>query len=244
MIEPVRYLPSGDCAMTVEFGDRVDRDVNARVMALHRALKQQRPEGMVEAVPTFRSLLVHYDPEVLSAARLREVIESLRPAAAKAVGLGRTVTLPVAYGGTHGPDLEAVAMACGIAADKAVRLHSGITHHVYMIGFAPGHPYLGDLPEALTLPRRATPRTRLPAGTVAIAVGQTVIYPFASPGGWHAIGRTPARLFDIDREPPALLGAGDRVRFRPIPAEEYDSLTAQPADACVEIADDEEGARR
>lgn len=240
MMEPVRYLPSGDCAITVEFGDRVDRDVNAHVMALHRALKQQPPVGVIEAVPTFRSLLVHYDPQILSVARLREVVESLRPGAGKAAGRGRTMILPVAYGGTHGPDLGAVATACGISADEAVRLHSGLTHHVYMIGFAPGHPYLGDLPEELTLPRRATPRTRLPAGTVAIAVGQTVIYPFVSPGGWHAIGCTPARLFDIDRDPPALLGAGDRVRFRPIAADEYDALTARSTEECVEIMDDEE----
>jgi inhibitor of KinA len=234
----VRYLPSGDCALTVEFGDGIDRAVNARVMALHRALKRQRPRGVIETVPTFRSLLVHYDPLVLDLARLQEAIEALRPDEAEAAGRGRTVILPVAYGGTHGPDLEAVAAAGGIAADEAVRLHCAITHHVYMIGFAPGHPYLGDLPEALTLPRRTTPRTRLAAGTVAIAVGQTVIYPFGSPGGWHAIGRTPARLFDIGRDPPALLRAGDRVRFRPVGTEEYDALAARPSEERVEIVED------
>ena len=237
MTGPVRFLPSGDCALTVEFGDRVDRAVNARVMALWRALERERPEGVTEAVPTFRSLLVHYDPLVIDATRLREAIEGLRPDEAVAEGRGRTVTLPVAYGGAHGPDLTDVAEGAGIDPDEAVRLHSAITHHVYMIGFAPGHPYLGDLPEALTLPRRATPRTRLEAGTVAIAVGQTVIYPFPSPGGWHAIGRTPARLFDIDRDPPALLAAGDRVRFRPVEAAEFDALAADPPEARVEIAE-------
>ena len=233
----IRYLPSGDCAMAVEFGDRVDRAVNARVMALHRAVTREPPEGVIETVPTFRSLLVHYDPLVLDAARLREALEALRPEAAEADERGRTLTLPVAYGGDHGPDLAEVAGSAGITPDEVVRMHSGIAHHVYMIGFAPGHPYLGDLPEALTLPRRATPRTRLAAGSVAIAVGQTVIYPFPSPGGWHVIGRTPAVLFDIGRDPPALLAAGDRVRFRPVDAGDYEALAARPAAERVEIGE-------
>ena len=224
----VRYLPSGDCALTVEFGRSVDRQINRQVMALDAALAVRALEGVTETVPTFRSLIVHYDPSVIDHARLCAEIGALDAAPAQQMAAGRLITLPVAYGGTHGPDLDDVAAAGGLTACDAIALHSGITHYVYMIGFAPGHPYMGDLPAALTLPRRKTPRTRIAPGTVAIAVGQTVIYPFASPGGWHAIGRTPAVLFDIDRKVPALLRAGDQVQLRAIQPDEYDELMTRP----------------
>lgn len=232
----IRYLPSGDCALTVEFGDRIDRALSARAMALRRALEHRALEGVIETVPTFRSLMVHYDPLTISGSGLREEIEALEIDETEEAIEGRTVTLPVVYGGTHGPDLEDVAKVGGVTPEEAVKLHSAITHYVYMMGFAPGHPYLGDLPKELTLPRRETPRTRIPAGTVAIAVGQTVIYPFESPGGWRAVGRTPAVLFDIRSDPPALLSTGDHVRFRPIEVEEYDELASRPPAERVEIA--------
>ncbi|WP_340110310.1 5-oxoprolinase subunit PxpB [Pikeienuella sp. HZG-20] len=242
MAKEIRYLPSGDCALTVEFGDRVDRALSARAMALRRALERGAREGVIEGVietvPTFRSLMVHYDPLIISGARLRAEIEALEIDDSEDEAASRTVTLPVVYGGEHGPDLEDVAKAGGVTPAEAVKLHSEITHYVYMMGFAPGHPYLGDLPRELTLPRRETPRTRIPAGTVAIAVGQTVIYPFESPGGWSAIGRTPAVLFDIRTDPPSLLRAGDHVRFRPIEAKEYDDLAARPPAERVEIDGD------
>jgi KipI family sensor histidine kinase inhibitor len=231
----VRYLPSGDCALTVEFGRGVDRRLNMQVMALDAALKARALDGVTETVPTFRSLIVHYDPSVINHARLCKEIDALDIAPSQEMAAGRLITLPVAYGGAHGPDLGDVAAAGGLSVDEAIALHSGITHYVYMIGFAPGHPYMGDLPAALTLPRRRTPRTRIAPGTVAVAVGQTVIYPFASPGGWHAIGRTPAQLFDIGREVPALLRAGDEVRLRPIEPDEYDDLLTRPASERVTV---------
>lgn len=223
----LRFLPSGDAALTVEFGDRIDRDLNARVMALHLALKEGAVPGVVESVPTFRSLLVHYDPETVAPDALERHLAALAPDRAPPEAPSDLVTLPVCYGGAPGPDLEAVAADRGLSPEAVVRLHSSITHHVYMIGFAPGHPYLGDLPPELTLPRRQTPRTRIAAGTVAIAVGQTVIYPFQSPGGWHAIGRTPVPLFDLDCDPSALLRAGDRVRFEPIAPGEFEAIAAR-----------------
>lgn len=229
----MRYLPSGDCAVTVEFGRVVDRHANMQVMALRDALEASALEGVIETVPTFRSLMIHYDPLLISYASLCDKIAALEVGALRPASEGRVITLPVAYGGVHGPDLGDVAAASGLNEDEAIALHSGITHYVYMIGFAPGHPYLGDLPDALTLPRRKTPRTRIAPGTVAIAVGQTVIYPFTSPGGWHAIGRTPASLFDIEREIPTLLRAGDKVRFRPIGDDEFDELVTRPPAARV-----------
>ncbi|MFX0546514.1 5-oxoprolinase subunit PxpB [Roseovarius sp. S1116L3] len=235
----MRYLPSGDCALTVEFGARVDRRINRQVMALDAALKARMQagalDGVIETVPTFRSLTIHYNPLVLDHAQLCARIDALDIAPLGEVAGGRRVTLPVAYGGDHGPDLDEVGAAGGLGIEEAIALHSGVVHYVYMIGFAPGHPYMGDLPPELTLPRRKTPRTRIAPGTVAVAVGQTVIYPFASPGGWHAIGRTPAALFDITREEPTLLRAGDEVRLRPIGAEEFDDLAARPIEDRITI---------
>lgn len=237
MTPGIRYLPSGDCALTVEFGRGVDRQLNMQVMALDAALKARALGGVTETVPTFRSLIVHYDPSVIDHARLCLEIDGLDIAPSQEMEGGRLITLPVAYGGAHGPDLGDVAAAGGISEDAAIELHSAVTHYVYMIGFAPGHPYMGDLPAELTLPRRKTPRTRIAPGTVAVAVGQTVIYPFASPGGWHAIGRTPVDLFDINREVPALLRAGDKVRLRPIQPGRYDDLLKRPLAEQVTIED-------
>jgi len=231
----VTYLPSGDCALTVEFGRSVDRQVNLQVMALDAALKDRALDGVIETVPTFRSLMVHYHPSVIDHDRLCAEIGTLDIAPEGAASAGRLITLPVAYGGDHGPDLQDVAQAGGLSPEDAIARHSGITHYVYMIGFAPGHPYMGDLPPELTLPRRKTPRTRIAPGTVAVAVGQTVIYPFASPGGWHAIGRTPVALCDIAREVPALLRAGDKVRLRPIGPDEYDGMLGRPVRDCITI---------
>ncbi|PVA10343.1 allophanate hydrolase subunit 1 [Pelagivirga sediminicola] len=233
----VRYLPSGDCALTVEFGRGVDRHLNMQVMALEAALQARNLDGVIETVPTFRSLTVHYDPSVIDHARLCHEVDALDFAASQDAACGRIVTLPVAYGGVHGPDLGDVAAAGGLNEEEAIARHSAVAHYVYMIGFAPGHPYMGDLPAELTLPRRMTPRTRIAPGTVAVAVGQTVIYPFASPGGWHAIGRTPVDLFNIARDVPALLRAGDSVRLRPVTADEYDDLQARPLTEQITIAE-------
>lgn len=230
MADAIHYRPSGDCALTVEFGDRIDRDLSARVMALHLALAERGLPGVIETVPTFRSLLVHYDPLTVSQEALQEGLAELASVRPKPGSAPEVVKLPVCYGGGHGPDLAGVAAAKGISPDEVIRLHSAIRHYVYMIGFAPGHPYMGDLPEALTLPRRETPRTRIAAGTVAIAVGQTVIYPFESPGGWHAIGCTPVPLFDLKRSPPAVLRPGDIVISVPVSAEEYDDIAARAAE--------------
>lgn len=235
MSQAIRYRPCGDCALTVEFGDSIDRELSARVMALHLALKERGLPGMVETVPTFRSLLVHYDPLAVSQTALQDALAELLTEQPGTDGPSDVVKLPVCYGGEFGPDLEDVAAAKGISPEEVIRLHSETRHYVYMIGFAPGHPYMGDLPEALTLPRRETPRTRLPAGTVAIAVGQTVIYPFASPGGWHAIGRTPVPLFDLGRSPPAILRAGDCVTCVPVTPAEYGEIAARAAQGRYEI---------
>jgi inhibitor of KinA len=233
MLPPPRLLPSGDSALVVEYGDGIDLRINARVRLLHRALAARSHAGVLETVPTYRSLMVHYDPMVLS----REALEALILATAgrlpdqiqEAV---RTVEIPVAYGGGAGPDLEAVAELNGLSPGAVIDLHSSGNYVVFMLGFMPGFPYLGGLPARLATPRLATPRTVVPAGSVGIAGAQTGIYPSESPGGWRLIGRTPVRLFDPRNSPPALLEAGDRIRFVPVSGPESDAIArAVAADA-------------
>ncbi len=220
-----RFLPAGDAGLVVELGDAIDPEVNRRVHALAQTLQASAVAGLGEAVPTYRSVLLHYDPlqlswtEVLDLARaaLQRCGEGPPPAA-------RLVEIPTVYGGEFGPDIAAVAALHGLSVEEVIQLHSGADYTVYMIGFTPGFPYLGGLPEELATPRLATPRLVVPAGSVGIAGNQTGVYPLATPGGWQLIGRTPAVLFDPARVPPALLQPGDRVRFVPISADEFAAL--------------------
>jgi inhibitor of KinA len=218
-----RYLPAGDAALVVEFGDRIDEAINRRVHLLAHVLAQDPVPGLGEALPTYRSLLVHYDPLHLGyddvarlvRDRLQEMEDVLLPQP-------RLVEVPTLYGGEFGPDIAFVARHNGISVEEVIRIHSGVDYPVYMLGFTPGFPYLGGVAAAIAAPRLQTPRPRVPAGSVGIAGQQTGIYPIESPGGWRIIGRTPLALFDPYRDPPALLAAGDRVRFLPISEAEYE----------------------
>jgi inhibitor of KinA len=213
---PVRFLSVGDRALVVEFGDAIDRGLSREVLRLDRVLRTAPPAGVVETVPTFRSLMVHYDPLSTSRADLEQAIIGLLDRDEGRQAAGRLWHIPVCYEGEFAPDLAEVARLTGLAPGNVASLHSGARYHVYMLGFLPGFPYLGDLPAALALPRRADPRVRVPAGSIAIATTLTAIYPYESPGGWHLIGVTPIRLFDPARTPPALLAPGDAVQFEPI----------------------------
>jgi len=202
--------------VTVELGDTLDPGTSARVRALDLALARTPFDGFRESVPTHRSLLVLFDAAVAPFSAVERTLLSLAAAPAEPPRQGRLHRIPVVYGGEDGPDLAPVAAGRGLSAREAVRLHSQAEYTVFMLGFTPGFPYLGMLPEALECPRRASPRVRVPAGSVAIAARQTGIYPIASPGGWHVLGRTSARLFDPFRDEPALVAPGDRVRFVPV----------------------------
>jgi len=214
----VRFLSAGDRALIIDFGDHIDRALSEEVLRLAASLRADELLGIVETVPTFRSLMVHYDPLVTSRAELEGAIASLldREPGPRAPATLRRV--PVCYEDEFAPDLAEVARLTGLAPDEVVTLHRSVRYHVYMLGFLPGFPYMGDLPAALALPRRADPRVRVPAGSVSIATSLTAIYPYESPGGWHLIGTTPVRLFDIERASPALLAPGDAVLFEPIDA--------------------------
>ena len=225
-----RLLPAGDAAVSVELGDDISREANTRALTLERLLLDARLPGLVDTVPTFRSLLVQYDPLVLPwgtlRARLLDLVERLADARPPP---GRRVELPCAYGGVHGPDLEEVARRLGLAPAEVVRLHAGAEHYVYFVGFTPGLPYMAGQPAELTIPRLDRPRVKTPPGSVAIGGTQTSIYSVESPGGFWLLGRTPVRLYDPTAPDPILLQAGDRVRFRPIEPPEFEAIAAEVA---------------
>jgi KipI family sensor histidine kinase inhibitor len=213
-----------DRAIVVELGDEISPTVNDKVRELFISLDKMEIAGLIDLVPSYRSLLLIYDPLKISRTELKNQIND----AHKRMDPGRipspkTVEIPVVYGDDHGPDLEWVAAYHKIAPQEVIRLHTQPIYQVYMIGFTSGFPYLGEVPEALSTPRRETPRTHVPKGSVAIAQRQTGVYPVQTPGGWHIIGWTPVTLFDPQAEPPSLLVMGDRVKFHAITAEEMEN---------------------
>ncbi|GGG82580.1 allophanate hydrolase [Salipiger pallidus] len=216
----VRILPVGDTAMTVQFGEVVDEEVNRRVIALAEALRSAAPDGLLETVPTYRSLLVSYDPEILRGAALERHLHGLLDGLDTGAAPGRLWRVPVVYGGAAGLDLEELAEAKGMSPEALIKMHSDAEYRVYMIGFAPGFTYLGGLPEALHTPRLSTPRLDIPAGAIGIGGQQASINSVAGPSGWRFIGQTPWRAFDPDRAEPFLFAAGDRVRFVPVTEDE------------------------
>jgi inhibitor of KinA len=220
----MRFLSAGDRALVVEFGDAVDRALSKEVLGLAASIGSAAIPGVVETVPTFRSLMVHYDPLLTTRAALERAIAVLLERAPEPRRNARRWHIPYCAEGEFAPDLNEVARLAGLTPEAVVALHSGVRYHVYMLGFLPGFPYLGDLPAELALPRRADPRLRVPAGSIAIATSLSAIYPHESPGGWHLIGTTPIRLFDLARPRPALLAAGDMVAFEPIDAARFAAL--------------------
>lgn len=223
----MRVLPLGDASILIELGYAIDEATHARVRAAFDALCAAAIPGLVDIVPAYTGVAVHYDPLQFTHAAgaigdaapydsvRRAVIIALDAAGADAgrVDIGRTIEIPVRYGGEYGPDLDHVAEHARMTAAEVVALHAGAEYTVYMIGFTPGFPYLGGLPDRLATPRRASPRQAVPAGSVGIAGSQTGVYPLRTPGGWQIIGRTEERLFRPELDPPTLLRIGDRVHF-------------------------------
>jgi len=210
----VKLLPLGDSSVLIQLGEEIDLTINQDVHALAELINISSIQRMVEIVPAYSTLLVHYDPLVLSFAQMKNHLSALISQVQKTKpGKPRQVEVPIRYGGEFGPDLDFVASHCGLPVEDVVRIHSEKTYTVFMMGFTPGFPYMGKLDDGIVTPRMETPRTRVPAGTVAIAGSQTGIYPIDSPGGWRLIGRTSLRLFDRESESPFLLSPGDQVRF-------------------------------
>lgn len=227
-----KLLKAGDSAVTIEFGDTIDIKINARVQQLRQKIERSRLEGVVELVPTYRSLTVYFDPMRIE--NIQVFFEKLETWAENTQGEtpkeGKVILIPVCYGGEFGPDMQTVADHTGLGEEEIVKRHTAVDYYCYMLGFTPGFAYLGGMDERLATPRLKEPRKVIPAGSVGIAGNQTGIYPIDSPGGWQLIGRTPLRLFDPENPSPFLIDAGMWVRFRKIDRQEYKAVEAQVAD--------------
>ena len=211
-----------DTACCVEYGDSIDEQLSRKVAALTQMLDDTRPAAVIEVVPTYRSVMVEYDPVLMNHEQMAALLLDMAGrVGGDSAAVGRTVEIPVCYGGAYGPDLQEVAAEVGLSEQAVIDIHSGGSYPVYMMGFTPGFPYLGGMDTRIAAPRLATPRTLIPGGSVGIAGEQTGIYPLASPGGWRLIGRTPLSLFDKGSDTPFLLSAGDRVRFVPVDEATY-----------------------
>ncbi len=236
--------PVGDSAICIEFGDEINDRVNDLVYSAADALNARSPSWLRELVPTYRSLLVHYDALAADYDEVRSDLLGLAASDSAAEtsssgGARQVFELPTVYGGEFGPDLDAVASHAGLDSEDVVRIHSSIAYRVYMIGFAPGFPYLGGMDQSIATPRLATPRTRVPAGSVGIAESQTGVYPAASPGGWQLIGQTPVQLFDAQAQPPSVLQPGHFVKFVPVDESEFQRIQAEVANGQYRVAHSE-----
>ena len=224
-LEIVRIAPAGDAALLVEFEPAIDARINARAIALAEKLRRRCGTAIRDAVVGYATLTLYFDPLVVDGAWMEEEI---REAAISmddiGVADGAAVEVPVCYGGEFGPDLGDVAAFGGCTEADVIALHSGTQYRVYMVGFVPGFAYLATVDPRIAAPRRATPRAAVPAGAVAIAGGQTGVYPAVTPGGWNIIGRTPLKPYDPGRRNPFLLQPGDTVNFRPVTRDEYDKI--------------------
>lgn len=228
----VRYLSCGDTAFTVEFGNEISPAINGRVMALHAAIGAAkaagRLDGVVETVPTMRSLMVCYDPVATSRTELQPRIDTLIAGGLSAGMKSRRVTIPCCYDDPEfAPDLQEIAERTKKTPEQVIAGHVGSPFRVYVLGFMPGLAYIAGLEHSLYLPRRSQPRVRVPRSSVAIAMDMTTIYPFESPGGWHIVGRTPLWMFDQRREQPVFLAPGDQLAFRRVDRKTYDRIARE-----------------
>ena len=238
MYAQARHLLAGDSALSIELGDAISPEINRRVRDLLLAIDRCKMPGVIDLLPTYRSILVCYDPLLLTLSELEERLRSLEGEALDAsVGVPKVVELPTVYGGVYGPDLDQVASHNELSPQEVIDTHAGTDYLVYMMGFTPGFPYLGGMSERIATPRLETPRTAIPAGSVGIAERQTGVYPVESPGGWRLIGRTPVRLFDAHREPPVVVDAGDYVRFVPVTEDRYLELQGQVEAGAYEVSE-------
>ena len=229
MMEKAKILLAGDSAVSVQFGEAIDPEIYGRVRALNEDLKREKIPGVTEAIPTFRSLMVQYDPRRLPYEQLRQQLENRLEKLGRAQQPPKKViTIPVCFGGDWGEDLEGVAQYHGTSPEEIVRLFCSAEFLIYMLGFTPGYPYIGGVPQGLVTPRLDSPRLKVPAGAVGIGSEQLGIYPIESPGGFRLVGNTPVRLYDPrNLEHPVLLEAGEYIRFVSIGPEEYQQIRRQ-----------------
>lgn len=223
--------PLGDQAVIIELGDEITNDIQKKIHLVTAYLDAEAPSWIIEYIPAFTTITIFYEPMMLARLCNHQVLpyeyacklidDLLKTITGNKAAEPRVIKIPVCYGGEFGPDLETVAKINGLTTDEVIHIHAGGDYSVFMIGFAPGFPFIGGMSESIAAPRRDTPRLKIPARTVGIAGMQTGVYPIETPGGWQLIGRTPIELFRPDDEIPSLLHAGDKVQFFPISLEEY-----------------------
>lgn len=224
--EPILYYPLGDSAVVIELGQVISESIHHHIISIGHFLDEYSFDGFIEYVPAFTTVTVFYDPFVADyrtvETHLKEMLSEVDEEENPVDFI--TVDIPVLYGGEQGPDLSFVAKHAGISETEVINIHTETSYLVYMIGFAPGFPYLGGMNEKIACPRKEIPSAKIPAGSVGIAGIQTGIYPIETPGGWQIIGQTPLKLFDANRNPPALIKAGNKLRFVAITEDEFDEM--------------------
>jgi inhibitor of KinA len=228
-VTSARFLDAGEAALVVEFGAEVDPAVNDRVLALDAALAALALDGVRETVPTYRSLMIHYDPLVLTRVALIDVVRDIEAGPVEPRAPVDLWTIPCCYDPAMAQDLSEVAAMTGLTPERVVALHAGATYRVYMYGFAPGFCYLGGVPKELVVSRRVTPRPPHPPNTVLLGGGLTLVATFAMPTGWWIMGRTPEHMFALERKPVFLVGIGDALRFEPVDLATLSALEARAA---------------
>ena len=222
MYEKAQYLICGDSALNIEFGNEISEEINKKIRAASALIENREISGISEVVPTYRSLMIHYDPLIIEYEELISILKWIEENI-KNVELysPEIIEIPVLYGGQYGPDIENVVMHNKLTVEEVIKIHTSAEYLIYMLGFTPGFPYLGGMDKRIATPRLHSPRTKIPAGSVGIAGEQTGIYPVQSPGGWQLIGSTPIELFNPDSENPILLKSGNHIVFKSIDEEEY-----------------------
>lgn len=225
----MKIYPAGDMALSVDFGNVISEEINDQVMHLKHVLQEKNIPGIRELLPSYRALLVRYDPMQLSFAQLSELIQRLQKQEGSEKGRKEKVIrlIPCCYGGAYGEDLKGMEAVTGLSEEEMIRIHSGTDYKIYMLGFLPGFVYLGGMDERIAAPRLDTPRVKIPAGSVGIGGKQTGVYPIASPGGWRLIATTPVKFYDPMASQPILCSAGEYIRFVPVTVKEYEQISQE-----------------
>jgi KipI family sensor histidine kinase inhibitor len=227
MYEKVKYLTAGDRALVIEDGEEIEEGSNSKIRSLTLAMEREGIIGIIETIPTYRSLMVIYEPMVIELDELIDKVKSILPKMDEMkLPNAKVIEIPTLYGGEYVPDIDFVAEHNKISSEEVIKIHTSKEYLIYMLGFTPGFPYLGGMDKKIAAPRLHSPRTKIPVGSVGIAGEQTGIYPIESPGGWQLIGRTPVKLYDPYRKEPVLLNAGDYIKFVQIDENEYKNIEA------------------
>ncbi len=221
-MQNIKIVAAGDSSLLIEFGNEINEEINRKITTIVQLMRDQQIEGVVDVIPAFCSLLINYDPRIVSFEKMQRRMHALVKMDLKGgAGRKRIFEIPVCYGGEYGPDIGTIASHGGLTEKEVIEIHSSRDYLIYMLGFLPGFCYLGGLDERIHTPRLANPRVKINAGSVGIGGSQTGIYPLDSPGGWQLMGMTPVKTYDPSREVPILLEAGDYIRFVPVDEAEY-----------------------